>query len=110
VVARKSPTLSALAPQAPSDADQASWRRELEKLDFNVSPVMDRSYFYSIYIREPGGVLFEIATDQPRFAVDDPADALGTTLKLPPQYELYRKQLEQSLPSLRLPRWSAPAR
>jgi catechol 2,3-dioxygenase-like lactoylglutathione lyase family enzyme len=87
------------------DAQQASSRRELVSLGFNVSPVMDRSYFRSIYFREPGGVLFEIATDSPGFAMDESADALGTRLKLPPQYEPYRDQLAQSLPPLRLPKW-----
>ena len=64
---------------------------------------MDRSYFHSIYYREPGGVLFEIATDQPGFAVDEPAAQLGTTLMLPAQYEPHRAEIERVLPKIRLP-------
>jgi glyoxalase family protein len=68
-----------------------------------VTPVVDRQYFKSIYFREPGGVLFEIATDPPGFATDEPPEALGTTLKLPQQYEKSRTQIERVLPKLRLP-------
>ena len=60
----------------------------------------DRNYFRSVYFREPGGVLFEIATDVPGFAVDEPAEALGQELKLPPQYEARRAEIEASLPEL----------
>ena len=66
----------------------------------SVTEVKDRAYFRSIYFREPGGVLFEIATDEPGFAVDEPADALGTSLKLPPQFEARRSQIEAALPPL----------
>jgi glyoxalase family protein len=62
----------------------------------------DRQYFRSIYFREPGGVLFEIATDQPGFAVDEPAELFGTDLKLPPFLELRRRELEAMLPELTL--------
>ena len=65
-----------------------------------VSPVMDRQYFRSIYFREPGGVLFEIATDPPGFAVDEAVEDLGSELKLPPQYEGMRARLEKVLPAL----------
>ena len=60
----------------------------------------DRNYFRSVYFREPGGVLFEIATDIPGFAVDEPLESLGTTLKLPPQYEARRAAIEAALPPL----------
>ncbi len=60
----------------------------------------DRQYFRSIYFREPGGVLFEIATDDPGFAVDEPQAHLGEQLKLPPQYEAHRAQIEAALPPL----------
>lgn len=66
----------------------------------------DRSYFESIYFREPGGVLFEIATDAPGFATDEPAEALGRQLKLPPQHEARRAEIEAMLPALDL---SGPA-
>jgi glyoxalase family protein len=65
--------------------------------------VLDRNYFHSIYFREPGGVLFEIATDPPGFAVDEDPSDLGTSLKLPPQYESRRDHLESTLPPLRVP-------
>lgn len=93
--------------RTPDAAQQRAWRDELVQRGFNVSPVMDRTYFQSIYFREPGGVLFEIATDRPGFTVDEPARELGTTLKLPPQYEAYRGRLEKTLPRLRLPGWQS---
>jgi glyoxalase family protein len=85
------------------DATQGRYRVELARANFNISPVMDRSYFHSIYFREPGGVLFEIATDVPGFAVDENAETLGTLLKLPPQYEAYRTQIEERLAKIQLP-------
>lgn len=99
-----------MAFRTPDDTQQKTWREELVRLGYNVSPVMDRSYFHSIYYREPGGVLFEIATDAPGFAVDEPPSSLGTHLQLPPQFEPYRARLEKILPRLRLPEWhSQPA-
>lgn len=71
--------------------------------------VIDRKYFHSVYFREPSGVLFELATKGPGFAVDEPLEALGETLTLPERYEQLREQLEQTLTPLRNPR-SAPAR
>ena len=59
---------------------------------------MDRTYFHSIYYREPGGVLFEIATDNPGFAVDETPDKLGTKLMLPAQYEPLRAEIDQIIP------------
>ncbi len=64
------------------------------------TPVIDRQYFRSLYFREPGGVLFEIATDDPGFLVDESADTLGQNLMLPPQYENRRQELEEVLPKL----------
>jgi glyoxalase family protein len=61
---------------------------------------MDRNYFRSLYFREPGGILFEIATDIPGFAVDEPVTSLGQALKLPPQYEPRRKEIEAVLPTI----------
>ena len=89
------------------DAQQADWRSEIVRLGYNVSPVMDRTYFHSIYFREPGGVLFEIATEQPGFAVDESPARLGTRLMLPQQVEPLRERLEKLLPRLRLPEWHA---
>ena len=89
--------------RTPDDPQQAAWRDKIVQLGLNVSPIMDRNYFHSIYYREPGGVLFEIATENPGFAVDEPADKLGTTLKLPAQYEQFRAEIERVLPRVRLP-------
>ena len=66
--------------------------------------MIDRFYFKSIYFREPGGVLFEIATDGPGFTADEPEPELGTKLMLPPQYEPARTELRKILPAVRLPR------
>ncbi|MGH2443026.1 MAG: ring-cleaving dioxygenase, partial [Chloroflexota bacterium] len=69
----------------------------------HVTPVIDRYYFRSIYFREPGGVLFEIATDGPGFAADEDVAHLGEALSLPPFLESRRAEIEASLPPLRLP-------
>jgi catechol 2,3-dioxygenase-like lactoylglutathione lyase family enzyme len=90
--------------RARDDEEQRAWREQIAALGFNVTPVLDRQYFRSIYFREPGGVLFEIATDPPGFAVDEPVDALGASLKLPGWLEPRRQDIERSLPPLRLPR------
>ena len=71
---------------------------------------MDRTYFRSIYFREPGGVLFEIATDTPGFGVDEPVDSLGSRLILPARLEPSRVELERRLPRLVLPDSKAGAR
>lgn len=78
-------------------------RSAVDSLGYNVTPVLDRNYFRSIYFREPGGVLFEIATDPPGFAADEDPSELGTHLKLPPWLESNREQLEKTLPPLRVP-------
>jgi len=96
-------TVHHVAWRTPNDEQQLVWRDKLAGLDLNVTPVMDRQYFHSIYFREPGGVLFEIATDPPGFTVDEPLERLGTHLKLPPWLEPQRKRIEQILPSIRLP-------
>ena len=85
------------------DAQQAAWREKLVRLGAGVSPVMDRQYFHSIYFREPGGVLFEIATDPPGFTTDETPDELGTGLRLPSWLEGQRARIEASLPPVRLP-------
>jgi len=69
----------------------------------NVTPVIDRWYFKSIYFREPGGVLFEIATDGPGFTVDESPDKLGTTLSLPPWFQVRRDRLDETLPPIVVP-------
>ena len=75
-------------------------QRELRAMGFNVTDVMDRQYFTSIYFREPNGVLYEIATLPPGFAIDEPLAELGTGLKLPPWEEQRRAMIEQLLPKV----------
>jgi glyoxalase family protein len=96
-------TVHHIAFRTPDDHHQSGWLGTLTKLGYNVSPVMDRNYFHSIYYREPGGILFEIATDPPGFAVDEPLEELGTTLKLPPMYESMRERIESTLPAITVP-------
>lgn len=86
--------------RAADDDEQARVQQSLSDDGFSVSEVRDRQYFRSIYFREPGGVLYEVATDGPGFALDEPTEALGSSLKLPPQYEGMRARLEASLPPL----------
>lgn len=76
---------------------QIAIRQKLVKSGFNVTPVLDREYFHSIYFREPGGVLFEIATIPPGFAIDEPLEHLGEKLKLPPWEEPNRTRIERNL-------------
>ncbi|UMA67065.1 ring-cleaving dioxygenase (plasmid) [Roseivivax marinus] len=102
-------TIHHVAFRAPTPEDQAAWRERLTAIGLEVTPVIDRQYFDAIYFRTPGSVLFEIATDPPGFAVDEDADHLGEALKLPPQYEPHRAQIERILPELKLPRQSGAA-
>jgi glyoxalase family protein len=90
-----------IAWRATSDDAQQEWRRVLVDTGLDVTPVLDRTYFRSIYFREPGGVLFEIATDAPGFTVDEAPEDLGTQLKLPPWLEPRRDRLAARLPVLR---------
>jgi glyoxalase family protein len=76
------------------------YREKIASKGYNITPKIDRNYFYSLYFREPGGVLFELATDNPGFAIDEPANELGTHLKLPVQYEGDRETIEKVLPKL----------
>ena len=89
--------------RVPDEETQEAWREELEARGLHVTPVLDRNYFRSIYFREPGGVLFEIATDPPGFAVDEDPERLGESLKLPSWLEPQRDRLEEVLPPLRVP-------
>jgi len=92
-----------IAWRTPSAEAQREWHRVLASVGLDVSPVLDREYFTSIYYREPGGVLFEIATDPPGFTVDESPEELGTHLKLPPWLEPRRERIEARLPLLRIP-------
>ena len=87
--------------RTPDDATQRQWQDTVQRLGLRVSPVMDRDYFHSIYFREPGGVLFEIATDGPGMTVNEPAETLGTRLMLPAGVEQHRAELTRILPPLR---------
>lgn len=76
------------------------FREKVLAKGFNITDKIDRNYFYSLYFREPNGVLFEIATDNPGFAIDEPVAELGKKLLLPPQYEPHRAKIEAALPLL----------
>lgn len=82
------------------DATEMKFRELIVNKGFQITPQIDRNYFHSLYFREPGGVLFEIATDNPGFTADEPLEELGKNLKLPAQYESSRKEIEQALPKL----------
>ena len=82
---------------------QLDWRRTLADAGASVSEVMDRDYFQSIYFREPGGVLYEIATDPPGFTVDEPLETLGEALHLPAWLEPTRSHIERTLPPITVP-------
>jgi glyoxalase family protein len=97
-----------IAWRARDDAEQLEWRQALRKKGAQPTEVLDRQYFHSIYFREPGGVLFEIATDPPGFTVDEDVDALGSRLRLPPWLESDRSVIARHLPPLALP--GAPRR
>ena len=91
-----------MAFRAHTDAEQTEYRQRIAAAGHGVTPVRDRQYFHSIYFREPGGVLFEIATDPPGFLIDEPVAQLGTGLKLPPWLEPQRLLIEQTLPAFTL--------
>ncbi len=95
-------TVHHVAWRVADDNSQLSWRKVLVGKHLNVTPVIDRCYFHSIYFREPGGVLFELATDPPGFTADEPVDKLGESLKLPPWLESSRKRIERALPPIQL--------
>src|SRR5437868_9182712 len=83
--------------RTPNDEEHRQWRERIARVNPTVTPVIDRFYFRSIYFREPGGVLFELATDGPGFAVDEDVAALGERLSLPPFLEPQRAAIEAQL-------------
>ncbi|MEY2601963.1 MAG: glyoxalase family protein [Verrucomicrobiota bacterium] len=93
-------TVHHIALRCANDKEQLRWREQLVGLGLHVTPVIDRFYFHSIYFREPGGILFEIATEGPGFTADEPVEHLGESLKLPPQYEEHRGEIERTLPPI----------
>jgi glyoxalase family protein len=80
--------------------DHEAWRERVKQVGMHPTPVIDRFWFLSVYFREPSGVLFEIATLGPGFTADEPLETLGEKLTLPPKFERFRDQLEQSLTPL----------
>jgi len=94
-------TVHHVAVAVDDQATQVLLRDELLERGIKVTPVMDRQYFQSIYFREPGGVLFEVATMRPGFDVDEPASQLGQSLKLPPWEEASREEIERGLVKVR---------
>jgi catechol 2,3-dioxygenase-like lactoylglutathione lyase family enzyme len=97
-------TVHHVAFRASDDENQNDLRQEILRADLNVTPVINRNYFRSIYFREHGGVLFEVATDQPGFAIDESPEQLGTRLALPPWLEDSRAEIERNLPPVSIPR------
>lgn len=89
--------------RARDEDHQRAWRSRLVDAGMDVTPVLDRRYFQSIYWREPGGALFEMATDPPGFTADETIAELGSSLRLPPWLEPRRMQIEDALPPLREP-------
>lgn len=93
-------TIHHVALRVGGDEEEVAVRAALAEQGYNVTPVIDRNYFHSVYFREPGGVLFELATDAPGFTVDESLETLGEALKLPPQYEPHREAIAAALPVL----------
>ncbi len=96
-------TVHHVAWRTPAPETQVQWRDRLLQAGRNVTPVIDRWYFQSIYYREPGGVLFEIATDGPGFTVDETPEKLGSGLSLPPWFGVRRDRLDEILPPIVVP-------
>jgi glyoxalase family protein len=92
-----------LAWRVDDEAHQLRVRTNVEAAGGQATPVIDRFWFKSVYFKEPGGVLFELATDGPGFAVDEHPGQLGQTLVLPPWLEPGRARIEQALPPLTMP-------
>lgn len=89
-----------IAFRVKDDVVLMDFREKVLAAGINITPKIDRDYFYSLYFREPGGVLFEIATDNPGFTIDEALSDLGSSLKLPSQYENSRAEIEAILPQL----------
>ncbi|MDJ0336206.1 ring-cleaving dioxygenase [Salinibacterium sp. G-O1] len=102
-------TVHHIAFRVPDQATQQQWRDELVGRGYQVTAILDRQYFTSIYFREPGGVLFEIATDTPGFDIDEPLLELGRSLKLPPWLEPSRDDIEHAVIPITVPAENNPA-
>lgn len=101
-------TVHHIAFRVPDRATQEQWRQELAGRGHQVTAILDRQYFTSIYFREPGGVLLEIATDTPGFDVDEPLLELGRNLRLPPWLEPSREDIEHAVARITVPRENNP--
>lgn len=100
-------TVHHVAFAVPDDETELSLRTRVQAAGMIPTAIIDRNYFHSVYFDEPGGVLFELATMQPGFTIDEAANELGTSLKLPPQFEPDRAEIEAALPQINLPEpWS----
>jgi predicted esterase/catechol 2,3-dioxygenase-like lactoylglutathione lyase family enzyme len=95
-------TVHHVAFRVSDDAAELAVRARVTGAGLHPTPVIDRNYFHSVYFREPGGVLFELATNPPGFAIDEPVERLGERLMLPPQYEPHRSEIEAVLPPIHL--------
>lgn len=95
-------TVHHIAFAVPDHESQEKAHHKIMEGGLNPTSIVDRQYFQSIYFREPGGALFELATAGPGFAIDEPVESLGESLKLPPQYEPYRDRLEKTLHPINL--------
>ncbi|WP_028775870.1 ring-cleaving dioxygenase [Shimazuella kribbensis] len=93
-------TVHHIAWRAKSDEEHVLWREHVEQSGYHPTTIIDRQYFHAIYFREDGEILFEIATDPPGFANDEPAEHLGEKLMLPAWFEQYRKGIEEGLPKI----------
>jgi len=96
-------TVHHIAWRTPTDESQLIMRKKIINTGLDATPVIDRTYFHSVYFREPGGILFEIATDPPGFMVDQKNEDLGQKLLLPTWLEPDRKYLEKVLPKVTVP-------
>jgi catechol 2,3-dioxygenase-like lactoylglutathione lyase family enzyme len=96
-------TVHHVAWRVSDDALQLAVRSRVKEAGLAPTPVIDRTYFHSVYFREPEGILFELATDTPGFATDEPVGQLGERLMLPPKYEGHRAEIEAVLPPVHLP-------
>ena len=100
-------TVHHVAWRVSDDMAQLDMRERVKLAGLDPTPVINRNYFHSVYFREPGGVLYELATVPPGFAIDEPLERLGERLMLPAQYEPRRAQIEAVLPPVHLPRPAA---
>lgn len=103
-------TVHHIAWRAKDYAEHEQIQQDLEQSGYHPTPVIDRQYFNAVYFREPGGILFELATDPPGFARDEPAESMGEKLMLPEWYEPQREQIEQLLPRIEVREWKGESK